>query len=199
MGWSAGIFHATISKVQRQRSVSSSSLGEIGETEWLLRAYGKGAVTCYIHNMQKSISECTLNTQWTLKAMDCSSRRPHWGSFLSAQNRKLMIQFAQSQQNWTVEDWKNVACSDDSWFLIQSDTDVGVRFDLNNIKAWIYHLRLRGSHSYILVMVDFNCLWAFQQREKILRHFVMSLLDMTLVLLPWVTTNKKFKYTNTKL
>ncbi len=28
-------------------------------------------------------------------------------------------QFAQVHQNWTIEDWKNVAWSDESWFLLQ--------------------------------------------------------------------------------
>lgn len=32
----------------------------------------------------------------------------------SAKNRKLRLQFAQAHQNWTIEDWKNVARSDES-------------------------------------------------------------------------------------
>ncbi len=36
---------------------------------------------------------------------------------LSAKNRKRRLQFAQAHQNWTTEDWKNVAWSDESRFL----------------------------------------------------------------------------------
>ncbi len=38
---------------------------------------------------------------------------------LSAKNRKLRLQFTQDHQNWTIEDWKNVAWSDESPFLLQ--------------------------------------------------------------------------------
>ncbi len=66
---------------------------------------------------QNTISECT--TRRTLKQMDYSSRKPHWLSLLSAKNRKRRKQFAQAHQNWTIEDWKNVAWSDESWFLLR--------------------------------------------------------------------------------
>ncbi len=38
---------------------------------------------------------------------------------LSAKNRKRRIQFAQTHQNWTIEDWKSVAWSEESWFLLR--------------------------------------------------------------------------------
>ncbi len=38
---------------------------------------------------------------------------------LSAKNRKRRLQFAQAHQNWTIEDWKNVAWSDESRFLLR--------------------------------------------------------------------------------
>jgi len=38
---------------------------------------------------------------------------------LSDKNRKLRLQFTQAQQNWTIENWKNIACSDESQFLLQ--------------------------------------------------------------------------------
>ncbi len=58
------------------------------------------------HNqgMQNTISERT--TRRTLKQMGYSSRRPHQVPLLSAKNRKQRLQFAQAQQNWTIEDWK---------------------------------------------------------------------------------------------
>jgi len=68
--------------------------------------------THYNQGLQKTISEAT--TRPTLKQMGYSSRRPHQVPLLSANNRKLRLQFTQAHQNWTIEDWKNVAWSDES-------------------------------------------------------------------------------------
>ncbi len=73
--------------------------------------------------MQNTISECTIYR--TLKQMGYSSRRPHRVPLLSAKNRKW-LQFAQAHQNWKIEDWKNVAWSDESRFL-QQHSDGRVR------------------------------------------------------------------------
>ncbi len=51
--------------------------------------------------------------------MGYSSRRPHRVPLLSAKNRKRRLQFTQAPQNWTKEDWKNVAWSDESRFLMR--------------------------------------------------------------------------------
>ncbi len=51
--------------------------------------------------------------------MGYSSSRPHRVPFLSAKNRKQRLQFTQVHQNWTIEDWNNVAWSDESWFLLR--------------------------------------------------------------------------------
>ncbi len=67
--------------------------------------------------MQNTISECT--TRRTLKQMGYSSRRPPQVPLLSAKNSKWRLQFAQAHQNWTIEDWKNVAWSDESQFLLR--------------------------------------------------------------------------------
>ncbi len=75
--------------------------------------------------MQNTISERT--THRTLKQMGYSSRRPHRVPLLSAKNRKRRLQFAQAHQNWTIEDWKNVAWSDKSCFLLRySDGSVRI-------------------------------------------------------------------------
>ncbi len=63
--------------------------------------------TCYNQGMQNTISEHT--THRTLKQMGSSSRRPHRAPLLSAKNSTRRLQFTQEQQNWTIEDWKNVA------------------------------------------------------------------------------------------
>ncbi len=64
--------------------------------------------THYSRGMQKSISERI--TCRTLKQMGYSSRRPH--------RVTLRLQWAQAHQNWTIEDWKNIAWSDESQFLL---------------------------------------------------------------------------------
>ncbi len=91
--------------------------------------------THYNQGMQNSISEHT--TRRTLKKMGYSSRRAHRVPLLSAKNRKRRLQFAQDHQNWTIEDCKNVAWSDESWFLLQH-SDVGSEFGVKNMKAWIH-------------------------------------------------------------
>ncbi len=72
--------------------------------------------TCYNQGMQNTISERI--TRRTLKQMSYSSRRPHRVLFLSAKNKTQRIQFTQDHQNWTIQDCKNVAWSDESWFLL---------------------------------------------------------------------------------
>ncbi len=73
--------------------------------------------TRYNQDMQKTISEHT--TCRTLKQMGYSSRRPHQVPLLSAKNRKRRLHLAQAHQNWTIEDWKSVAWSDESRFLLR--------------------------------------------------------------------------------
>ncbi len=73
--------------------------------------------TCYNQGVQNTISERT--THRTLNQMGYSSRRPHRVPLLSAKNRKRSLQFAQAHQNWTIENWKNVAWSDESLFLLR--------------------------------------------------------------------------------
>ncbi len=72
--------------------------------------------TRYNQGMQNTIYERT--TCRTLKQMGYSSRRPHRVPLLSDKNRTRRIQFTQAQQNWTMEDWKNIAWSNESRFLL---------------------------------------------------------------------------------
>ncbi len=81
--------------------------------------------TRYNQGMQNTISERT--TRRTLKQLNYSRRRPHRVSLLSAKNRKQRLQFTQAHQNGIIEDWKNVAWSDESWFLLRhSDCRVSI-------------------------------------------------------------------------
>ncbi len=89
--------------------------------------------TRYNQDMQNTISEHT--THQTLKQMGSSSRRPHRVPLRSDKNSTRRIQFTQNHQNWTIEDCKNVAWSDESGFLLHSD--VGSVFGVKNMKAWI--------------------------------------------------------------
>ncbi len=72
--------------------------------------------TRYNQGMQNIISERT--THRNLNKMDYSSRRPHRVPLLSAKSRKRRLQ-TQAHQNWTIENWKNVAWSDESRFLMR--------------------------------------------------------------------------------
>ncbi len=90
--------------------------------------------TRYNRGMQNTISEHT--TRRTLKQMGYSSRRPHRVPLLSAKNRKRRLQFTQAHQNWTIEDWKSVAWSDESQILLQH-SDVGSEFGIKNMNASI--------------------------------------------------------------
>ncbi len=82
--------------------------------------------TRYNQGMQNTISERT--TRQTLKQMGYSSRRPHRVPFLSDNNRTRSLQFAQAHQNWTIEDWKTVAWSDESQFLL--------RHSVGRVRIW---------------------------------------------------------------
>jgi len=82
-------------------------------------------------SLQTTISEQT--TPQTLEQMDYSSRRPHQVPLLSANNRKLRLQFTQAHQNWTIKDWKTLPG------LMSLDIQmVGSEFGVNNMKAWIH-------------------------------------------------------------
>ncbi len=62
----------------------------------------------------------SLNAQHieSLKQMGYSIRRSHRMPLLSAKNRKQRLQFTQAHQNWTIENWKSIAWSDESRFLL---------------------------------------------------------------------------------
>ncbi len=130
-----GFSHTTISRVYREWSeeekISSElqlcgrkslvdvrgqrRMGRLVRDDW--KATVTQITTRYNQGMQNTISERT--TRRTLKQMGYSSRRSHRVPLLSAKNRKRRLQFAQAHQNWTIEDWKNVAWSDESRFLLR--------------------------------------------------------------------------------
>ncbi len=136
-----GFLCTTISRVYREwskkKKISSERqlcgqkcLVDVRGQKWmgrLVRDDRKATVTQittrYNQGMQNTISECTIRR--TLKQMGYGNRRPHRAPLLSAKNRKQRLQFAQAHLNWTVEDWKNIAWSDESQFLLRhSDSRV---------------------------------------------------------------------------
>ncbi len=148
-----GFSHTTISRVYREWSKKEkiSSERQLCGRKYLVdvrdqRRMGRlvrddrkstvtQIITRYNQDMQNTISEHT--TPRTLKQMGYSSRRPHRVLLLSAENRKRRLQFTQTHQNWTIEDCKNVAWSDESRFLLRH-SDVGSEFGVKNMKAWIH-------------------------------------------------------------
>ncbi len=147
-----GFSHTTISRVYREWSEKEkiSREQQLCGRKCLVDVRGQGRMgrlvrddrkttvtqitTHYNQDLQNTISEHT--THQTLKQMGSSSRRPHRVSLLSDKNRTRRLQFTQDHQNWTIEDWKNVAWSDYSLFLLQHSD--GVRIWHNNMKAWIH-------------------------------------------------------------
>ncbi len=107
--------------------------------------------THYNQGVQNTISEHT--TRRTLKQMGSSSRRPHRVSLLSDKNRTRRIQFTQARQNWTIEEWKNVACLMSLDFCCNIQM-IESEFGVKNMKAWI-HPAL--SQRFRLVVVVWWC------------------------------------------
>ncbi len=73
--------------------------------------------TRYNQDIQNAISE-HKNTS-NPEADELQQQKTTPVSALSAKKRKRRLQFTQAHQNWTIEDWKNVAWSDESWFLLR--------------------------------------------------------------------------------
>ncbi len=122
--WATG----TLQKIPKKRNIQWAAVVWTKIPCWcqrrmgrLVRDDGKATATQITtrcnQGMQNTISERT--TRRTLNQMRYSSRRLHRVPLLSAKNRTRRIQFAQAHQNWTIEDWKNVAWSDESQFLLR--------------------------------------------------------------------------------
>ncbi len=122
--------HATISMVYREWSEKEkiSSEQQFFGQKCRVDARGQRRMARLVRDDRKAtvtISERT--TRRTLKQMGYSSRGPHRVPLLLAKNRKLRLQFARAHQNWATEDWKNVAWSDESRFLLRH-SDGRVRY-----------------------------------------------------------------------
>jgi len=98
---------------------------------WLIQADRRANLTeittRYNRGIQQSICEATTGTN--LRWMGYNSRRPHRVPLISTTNRKKKLQFARDHQNWTIEDWKNVAWSDESnfcWDIQMVESEFGI-------------------------------------------------------------------------
>lgn len=80
--------------------------------------------TLYNCGELKSISETHSVKPWG--EMRYSVRGPQWVPLLSAKSRKLRLQRAQTHQNWTTDDGKNIAWCDETQFLLRH-TDGRIR------------------------------------------------------------------------
>ncbi|GBM72218.1 hypothetical protein AVEN_244006-1 [Araneus ventricosus] len=63
----------------------------------------------------ESVSEHTV--QRTLLDMGLCSRRPTRVPLLTKRHRQLRLQWAREHQDWTMDEWQRVACSDESRFI----------------------------------------------------------------------------------
>ncbi len=82
-------------------------------------------------------------------------------SFIQLRTRNGGYNSHRLHQNWTIEDWKNVAWSDESRFLLRH-SDVGSELGVKNMKAWIILSCLNGSGWWLCNGV----------RDIFLAHFV---------------------------
>ena len=83
-------------------------------------------ITTFYNWEEKSFSEWTRC--WILRWMNYNSRGTCQAPFLSAKNRNLRLK-------WTVEDWKNVAWSDGSGFLLRKQMVIS-EFSVNSMNPW---------------------------------------------------------------
>ncbi len=73
-----------------------------------------------IDDRKATVTQPLVTTKvFRIPSLNRCSRRPHRVPLLSANNWKRRLQFAHAHQNWTIEDWKNVAWSDESRFLLR--------------------------------------------------------------------------------
>ncbi len=91
------------------------------------------------HSLQPSYAENHLWTHNTLnpEADGQQQQKTTPGAAPVSLEQETEDTITQAQQNWTIEDCKNVAWSDESRFLLRH-SDVESEFGVKNMKAWIH-------------------------------------------------------------
>ncbi|GBM66903.1 Transposable element Tc1 transposase [Araneus ventricosus] len=110
------------SSMRHQRKRTSEAV-PLGKAKWAPDSVQLTAQ--YNAGPSASVSEHTV--QRTLLDMGLCSRRPTRVPLLTKRHRQLRLQWAREHRDWIMDEWKRVAWSDESRFLIHHDGRVRVR------------------------------------------------------------------------
>ncbi|MBN3278646.1 TCB1 transposase, partial [Polyodon spathula] len=129
-----GISRSAVSCVYQRWSTTqrTSNQRQASGQNWLIDGRGQRRLTRIVQsNRQATVSQLTVQysigakrpikectTRRTLTRMGYGSRRLNRVPVLSTKHKKLWLQWAKERKQWTLEDWKNIAWSDESWFLL---------------------------------------------------------------------------------
>ena len=122
-----GFSHTTVSRDYREWCDKQKTCGSpVGENSLLMRiarfvqanrrATNSQIMAQYNSGVKKGISEGT--TRRSFSRMSYCSRPPHRVLLLLAKKKKKRLQWARDHQHWTIGEWKNIALSDESQFLL---------------------------------------------------------------------------------
>jgi len=102
--------------------------------------------------------------------MKYNGRRPHLVPLISTTNRKKRLQFARAHQNWMVEDWKNVAWSDESRFLL--------RHSDSRVRIWRKHNENMDPSSLVTTVQKLGNLLLFLQFLDVKVEFTVEFVEV---------------------
>uniref|UniRef100_A0AAY5L5G1 Transposase Tc1-like domain-containing protein n=1 Tax=Esox lucius TaxID=8010 RepID=A0AAY5L5G1_ESOLU len=114
-----GFSRTTISRVYKEwcEKGKTSSMRQSCGQKCLVDARGQRMGRLIQADRRATLTEITTRYNRGLGLGFVNPQQPQ--PLISTTNRKKRLQFARAHQNWTVEDWKNVAWSDESRFLLR--------------------------------------------------------------------------------